>query len=154
MSQELKAVFYTFCGQGMGASKAAETTDIDSAKFAKLCKDAGLVDKGFTVTDCDLIFTKCKTKGARKLVVTEFVKACDEIAARKKITPGEVHAKVIAASPSSSGTQAEAVKFHDDKSLYTGVYAKGGPTNVDKLAAGGLGGLLDRSPADVRGVKK
>lgn len=38
----------------------------------------------------------------------------------QKITPGDVHAKVIAASPSSSGTQAEAVKFHDDKSLYTG----------------------------------
>lgn len=38
MSQELKAVFYKFCGQGMGASKAAETTDIDSAKFAKLVR--------------------------------------------------------------------------------------------------------------------
>lgn len=38
MSAELKTVFYTFCGQGMGASKAAETTDIDSAKFAKLVR--------------------------------------------------------------------------------------------------------------------
>jgi len=29
------------------------------------------------------------------------------------------------------GTVADAVKFHDDKSLYTGVYAHGGPTTVD-----------------------
>lgn len=41
----------------------------------------------------------------------------------------------------------------DDKSLYTGVYANGGPTNVDKQKEGGLAGLLDRSGADVRGVK-
>lgn len=26
------------------------------------------------------------------------------------------------------GTKAEAVKYHDDKSLYTGVYANGGPS--------------------------
>lgn len=25
------------------------------------------------------------------------------------------------------------MKFHDDKSLYTGVYAQGGPTNVDQI---------------------
>jgi len=35
--------------------------------------------------------------------------------------------------PSFSGTKADAVKFHDDKSLYTGVYAQGGPTNVDSV---------------------
>lgn len=38
------------------------------------------------------------------------------------------------------------------QSTYTGVYAKGGPTNVD--ASGNLSDLLDRSPADVRGIKK
>lgn len=120
-----------------------------------------------------------------------------------------VEAAVVAASPGmNNATQAEFVKFHDDKvgmrvlwlactssvhavldichapnlnailhsvtilgpwllcsfsnampttcaqSTYTGVYAKGGPTNVDKVKASGLAGLLDRSPADVRGVKK
>jgi len=34
--------------------------------------------------------------------------------------------------PTFTGTKADHVKFHDDKSLYTGVYARGGPTNVDK----------------------
>ena len=57
--------------------------------------------------------------------------------------------------PAFSGTKADKVKFHDDKSLYTGVYAQGGPTNVGGTgAANDLSSLLDRSDADVRGVKK
>lgn len=34
--------------------------------------------------------------------------------------------------PKFKGTKAQNVKLHDDKSSYTGVYAKGGPSNVDK----------------------
>ena len=36
--------------------------------------------------------------------------------------------------PTFAGTKADNVKFHDDKSLYTGVYSQGGPTNVDSIA--------------------
>ena len=38
------------------------------------------------------------------------------------------------------------------QSTYTGVYARGGPTNVDPSKE--LSALLDRSEADVRGIKK
>jgi hypothetical protein len=38
------------------------------------------------------------------------------------------------------------------QSLYTGVYGKGGPTNVD-MDPDNLASLCDRSSADVRGVK-
>jgi hypothetical protein len=38
------------------------------------------------------------------------------------------------------------------QSTYTGVYARGGPTNVDPSRD--LSAILDRSPADLRGVKK
>jgi len=38
--------------------------------------------------------------------------------------------------------------------MYTGVYAKGGPTNVDKHTNVDLSSHLDRGDADVRGVKK
>lgn len=55
--------------------------------------------------------------------------------------------------PILKGTKADKVKLHDDKSQYTGVYAKGGPTNVDKDKYVHLDGLLDRSDADVRGRK-
>ncbi len=37
------------------------------------------------------------------------------------------------------------------QSTYTGVYANGGPTNVD--GSGDLSELCDRTPADARGVK-
>jgi len=56
--------------------------------------------------------------------------------------------------PVFTGTKPDAVKYYDDKSLYTGVYANGGPTNV-----GGTGGisdisqLCDRTAANVRGIK-
>ena len=58
--------------------------------------------------------------------------------------------------PIFQGTKAAKVKFHDDKSTYTGVYAKGGPTNVDKgrTVITDIQQLCDRSSADVRGVKK
>jgi len=53
-----------------------------------------------------------------------------------------------------SGTKADAVKYHDDKSLYTGVYAAGGPSNVD--AGNGMisdiSQLCNRGDADVRGI--
>lgn len=38
------------------------------------------------------------------------------------------------------------------QSTYTGVYARGGPTNIE--ASVDLSSYLDRSEADVRGVKK
>lgn len=59
-----------------------------------------------------------------------------------------------AGGPVFKGTKAEANKFHDDKSLYTGVYAQGGPSNVDKDKISDISQTVDRSAADVRGVKK
>lgn len=38
------------------------------------------------------------------------------------------------------------------QSTYTGVYKKGGPSTVEPSKD--LSALLDRSPADVRGIKK
>ena len=42
--------------------------------------------------------------------------------------------------PVFAGTQADAVRFHDDKDQYTGVYAHGGPSTI-----GGTGGISDIS---------
>ncbi len=62
-----------------------------------------------------------------------------------------------AGGPTYSGTKADAVKYHDDKNLYTGVYAKGGPTNVDAGRGGQVTDIsqtCNRSSADVRGTVK
>ena len=71
---------------------------------------------------------------------------------KKGVGVDAVHAKLAGSQgPILRGTQADAVRFHDDTDQYTGVHAHGGPSTVD--ANRGLDGLLDRSDADVRGVK-
>jgi p25-alpha len=50
-----------------------------------------------------------------------------------------------------AATIPDAVAFHDDKNLYTGVHGKGGPTINDNTIS--LSNLADRSGADVRGIK-
>eukprot|EP00195_Chlamydomonas_chlamydogama_P017181 CAMPEP_0202900958 /NCGR_PEP_ID=MMETSP1392-20130828/12388_1 /ASSEMBLY_ACC=CAM_ASM_000868 /TAXON_ID=225041 /ORGANISM="Chlamydomonas chlamydogama, Strain SAG 11-48b" /LENGTH=149 /DNA_ID=CAMNT_0049587427 /DNA_START=49 /DNA_END=498 /DNA_ORIENTATION=+ len=146
---DLKDVFLAFAAIGAGATKPA---DMDSKNFLKLCKDAKLVDSKFLSTHVDLIFTQVKAKTARRINFAEFESAVQKIAAQKGISKEDVEAKIKAASPNINATQAEFVKFHDDKNTYTGVYAKGGPTNVDKDKIT-LSSHLDRSPADKRGVK-
>jgi hypothetical protein len=59
---------------GFGAREKAG--EIDSALFAKLCKETGIVSKTCTKTDVDLVFTRAKPKGGgRKLNYTQFTTA-------------------------------------------------------------------------------
>lgn len=148
---------------------------MDSRTFAKLCKETGLLDKKMTVTDCDLIFTKVKAKGAKRLGFSEFEEAIKEVAKRKGVSVEEVVAKVSASEgPTFTGTKTEDVRFYDDKSTFTGVHAHGGPSTTDKpntkfnstfsnyAPNEGTGGgsaitldqMCDRSSPDVRGVNK
>ena len=80
------------------------------------------------------------------------------MAAKKGVSEDELSKAIIASGgPHFQGTKAEFNKFHDDKSLYTGVYAKGGPTNVDAGRGGQVSDIsqtCDRTSADVRGIKK
>jgi hypothetical protein len=48
---------------------------------------------------------------------------------------------------------AQATRFHDDKSLYSGVHGRGGPSTKQTGAIHDIGTLLDRSDYDVRGRK-
>ena len=106
--------------------------EMDGRELAKLCKDCKLLNKKITTTDVDIAFAKVKAKGARKITYDQFVNAINIFADKEKIPHAEYHAKIAAAQgPVFHGTEADAVKWHDDKSTYTGVYAQGGPTNVD-----------------------
>ena len=145
----LQEAFVAFASFG-----GAVSNEMDNAHFIKMCKECGLVDaKAFTTTDVDLLFNKIKAKGARKITFQQFQDgAIPEIAAKKKLQSSDVEAKICASSPKSSGTVAEATRFHDDKSQYTGVYKAGGPTNVDRNA-GSLAGVVDRRVGNaVRGA--
>ena len=57
----------------------------------------------------------------------------------KKTTPEKVEETILSRGGATySGTKADYVKFHDNKSTYTGVDAKGRPTTVDA----GRGGMV------------
>jgi hypothetical protein len=120
--------------------------------------------KLFTQTSGDIIFAKVKAKKSRVIDFATF-KAALELAGpeRYPITKkksGNVAAvkKFIttmlgAGGPANSGTKADYVEFHDNEATYTGVHKNGGPTNVDKANSQNLANLLDRTPANARGVK-
>ena len=144
----IQAIFKSFAGG---------TSELDGRQFAKLSKDTGILDKKLTATDIDLIFAKVKDKTARKINYSQFENALEQCATKKGITKADLIKKIEeAGGPKFQGTKADYVKFHDDKALYTGVYANGGPSTVD--AGNGvisdISQICDRTGADVRGIKK
>eukprot|EP01062_Namystynia_karyoxenos_P027180 TRINITY_DN20943_c0_g1_i1.p1 TRINITY_DN20943_c0_g1~~TRINITY_DN20943_c0_g1_i1.p1 ORF type:complete len:477 (+),score=107.35 TRINITY_DN20943_c0_g1_i1:90-1433(+) len=145
----LEELFNSFCAFGAGQRGSAE---MDCAKFAKFCRDTGIIGRRFTPTDADLVFSKVKPKGGRTLDFNVFVsQAIPEVAARRGGNVQDLLA-MMRGGPLSTGTVAESVALHDDLGTYTGVYARGGPTNVDHPAD--LSGITNRSPADVRGIPR
>merc|ERR1712187_179618 len=107
--------------------------DMDQKAFVKLCKDCELVDKKFTATDADLIFAKVVTKGQRRINYEQFCSGLENVAAKKDKSPDAIRNCIIrAGGPVLLGTVANAVRFHDDKSTYTGVHVNGGPESVGK----------------------
>ena len=139
-------VFQAYCGK--------ETT-MDGKSFAKLAKDLKLLDtKNLTATDVDLIFAKIKDKAARRINFTEFQNGLSLFAQKKGISQSKIQQIVTESQgPILTGTKAEAVKYHDDKSLYTGVHANGGPSVIDTDKVSDISQLCDRTESDVRGQK-
>lgn len=149
--EDLCKVFNKFCDFGSGGRGA--NGQLTGRNFTKLCKDSGLCKRGFTVTDTDLIFTSCKRKGERTIDFKSFHdKVLPAIASKKKSSVEDIAQAITGAKAGLSGvSKAEKVKFHDDKSLYTGVHSRGGPSTTDNVIT--LSNLMDRSSADVRGRK-
>ena len=120
--------------------------------ISEACK---VINKACTATDIDLIFAKVKDKAARVITFAQFKDGIKLCAEKRSETPAALESSILAAGgPVFAGTKAEATKFHDDKSLYTGVHAQGGPSTVDKDKISDISQTCDRSAADVRGTKK
>ncbi len=77
------------------------------------------------------------------------------IAEKKGVTAADVQNAILSVGgPQFAGTKADNVKFHDDKSLYTGVYAQGGPTNIDSVhPAASFGSAPDKEEDKKEEVK-
>eukprot|EP00668_Euglena_longa_P006795 GGOE01008121.1.p1 GENE.GGOE01008121.1~~GGOE01008121.1.p1 ORF type:complete len:665 (-),score=190.78 GGOE01008121.1:284-2278(-) len=117
---DLQSIFEKFCAFGTGKEGV---TEMDSFKFSKLCRETKLFDKNFGPNDTDVVFASAKVVGERKINFAIFKDvALPLIAAKKGCTVKEVVAKLKeTGGPLCTGTKAEAVKWHDDKSTFTGV---------------------------------
>lgn len=115
----LREAFKAFCSFGKG-----NPDQMEGKTWAKMMRDCNIFDKKFTPTSADIIFSKAKPKGERVIRIQDFCKALQLVAQEKGLAYEEIVQKITSAGgPSSSGTKADSVKFHDDKSMYTGAYA-------------------------------
>lgn len=109
------------------------SNDMDGKHFAKLCKDCELLDKSFTGTDVDIVFAKAM-KGRRRVSWSSFEDLLGLVAERKGITHAAILSLVSKSrGPILHGTCPETVRFHDDKTTYTGTHVYGGPEAVSKI---------------------
>lgn len=108
MSSPLADVFRAYCG--------GTKSDLDGRAFVKLCKDCNLLDKAFTVTVADILFSKTVTKGQRRMSLLEFEHALALMAEKKRVDVEVIREAVAlnSAGPVLRGTVAEVVRFHDD----------------------------------------
>lgn len=78
--------------------------------------------------------------------------ALGHVADKRQEGAEKIHSIVAQSKgPILAGTRAEATRFHDDKSAYTGVHAHGGPSTVDTDKVADISQTLNRQAADVRG---
>merc|ERR1712032_1161991 len=97
--------------------------DCDGKEFAKMCKDCAFVNKKFTVTDCDLIFAAATGPKRRRMAFDGFKIALGKIAKKKGTSVADLQQQLIdSGGPHFEGTKADSVRFHDDKSSYTGTH--------------------------------
>lgn len=110
-------VFQSYCDQN----------NMDGKTFAKFCKDANLIDRHFTSADVDLAFAMIVPKGQRRIGLPQFSTLLGMIAEKKGISKDNVHQATAFVAPTYSGTSPHVVRFHDDKSTYTGSHRQREP---------------------------
>ena len=160
VGEALEAVFRKYATFGRSKLQAEREQDyLSSSSLLKLMKDCHLIDRALTITDLDLIFTRClPQKYHKRLDMEHFHEALYDIAVQRQMPLEDLLAIVAKARPSNNGGTIpdSYVKFHDDRTTWTGVATRGGPTIHDKHqhAHFGLSSIWDRDPNhDVRGVK-
>merc|ERR1712226_194443 len=144
-TQSLKSVFSSFSPSGY----------MDNREFMKLCKDSKLISKKVTTSEIDITFSRVKGLGSRRISYDDFLVAINSFAKLEGQALNSYYQKIQnSEGPKMNGTKGWSTRLHDDRSTWTGVYAKGGPTNVD-FGTGGkvndINMLCNRKEADVRG---
>eukprot|EP00930_Biecheleria_cincta_P041401 TRINITY_DN2837_c0_g1_i2.p1 TRINITY_DN2837_c0_g1~~TRINITY_DN2837_c0_g1_i2.p1 ORF type:complete len:356 (+),score=78.10 TRINITY_DN2837_c0_g1_i2:71-1069(+) len=111
---------------------------MDGRGFVKCLRHGGLIDDDFSMAEADLVFTRCKAKGFRKIDFDTFLHALSEVAMRKNLTDQKVQHDLCLGSgyshgerllrEQSSGQAVGPERFFYDTSRYTGTHRNGGPS--------------------------
>mmetsp|Transcript_14853 Transcript_14853/g.20400 ORF Transcript_14853/g.20400 Transcript_14853/m.20400 type:complete len:147 (-) Transcript_14853:89-529(-) len=84
LSESLHTIFRHYCSSSKhtGSVSEAPFTSMDGVGFAKMCKEAPELIKYIGRTDIDLIFSKAKPRGVRKLDFDHFLDSLLELSVR------------------------------------------------------------------------
>ena len=88
-SKELYRIFEKYCqfGSRTNVSPTSKSLSMDSSKFAKLIREADLLDSAITLIEVDIVFNRVKTVSERKISFIQFKDAL-KILGEKKFGPG------------------------------------------------------------------
>lgn len=102
---------------------------LDGFRFSKLCKDSNIITSRENQKEhADIAFSKCVPANSKKMDFDHFLVAVTRLSVAVRLSLPEVYKRVATCpGPSSTCTKALYVKLHDDKTLFTGIYARGGP---------------------------
>ena len=131
--KELKELFIQHSSYGKGKQTLDE---MDGAAFAKLIASAGLLDEKLTNITVDLVFTKSKFKGKRKLTYNNFLEALSAIASHKSYEYDKI-VQIVKDAGAPKRSEMPAGKIQVRKMTYPGMPTDTGPKRVGRLSAEG-----------------
>jgi hypothetical protein len=106
--------------------------ELDGKQFSKLCRDSGLSRGPKESVKVDLCFAKARSNKGRKLLFEDFLVALALLASEFNVPEDDVFKKVSKCKgPRRNSNTPDYCRLHDDKSTFTGVYARGGPDVMD-----------------------
>ena len=128
----MEDIFLRYCA--FGAGQRGENL-MDNARFGKFCRESRILGPGCNKRDADIIFVRVASAAKRrKITYPEFIHVLERIALRKRVPFTLLEATILQSGGPrlhAASTIPDEVKFHDDKSTYTGVYVHGGPSSND-----------------------
>jgi hypothetical protein len=128
----MEDIFLRYCA--FGAGQRGENL-MDNARFGKFCRESRILGPNCNKRDADIIFVRVASAGKRrKITYPEFIHVLERIALRKRMPFTLLEATILQSGGPrlhAASTVPDEVKFHDDKSTYTGVYVRGGPSSND-----------------------
>jgi len=114
--------------------------DMDGKNFVKVFRDCNLIDKVISANELDIIFAKLTNEHKkRRINLAMFERGIWLVANARGVDEKMVRQEIAGRAPNwENAAKPDAVRLHDDKSLYTGVYRCGGPEVWNGLQWGEL----------------